>query len=93
MEGDTSVEEAGSRMRIRLTGLGVIALILGFMLNFGFGILYSWPLLLIGTFLVLLGLVLPNPARPATKQLVHSCPTCGADLPDDATCPTCGKLP
>ena len=80
-------------MRIRLTGLGVVVLILGFALNFYFGILYAWPLLLIGIILVLLGLAMPHPARPATKPLVKSCPTCGADLPDDAICPTCGKIP
>ena len=82
-------------MRSLLIGLGVLVLIVGFVfafITFSSGILYAWPLLLIGIILVLLGLVLPHPARPATKPLVDACPTCGADLPDDAICPTCGKI-
>jgi predicted membrane metal-binding protein len=81
-------------MRTSLFITGLILLIIFLFLYFA-NIVFSltWPFLLIGVPLMLLGLVLPKPGSSWLKKKIHTCPTCGADLPDDATiCPACGKL-
>jgi len=82
-------------MRVSLIITGLVLFFIGsFFLYFplDIGIVLSWPLQLIGFLLVVLGLTLPSKTRPRTKPLVQSCPTCGAEVPDDAVCPTCGKI-
>jgi|GEM_PF-6728378 len=80
-------------MRLHILALGLLLVIIGILLTYVFGTLYGWPLLLIGIPLILLGLVIPKSGSSWLKKKIHTCPTCGADLPDDATmCPACGKL-
>ena len=83
--------------------LGTIIMVVGVLFTLatlGFGIICSWPLILIGFILFVLGII--SPAKSSYKQ--HSsnepqvgetkriCSHCGKTMPLDATyCPHCGQ--
>jgi uncharacterized membrane protein len=51
--------------------IGVILMVFGAIFTFvtlGFGILCSWPLILVGFILVIIGAVLPGESKPTTQQ-------------------------
>jgi len=81
--------------------LGIIFLISGALFTLftlGFGIICTWPLLLVGFLFLIIGAVL-SVEREAIKQPQHQqprdaryCPNCGRSIPMDANiCPYCGK--
>ena len=86
------------------SGLALMAI--GFLfaiVTFGFGIICSWPILLIGFIMFILGIVSPSPksykqptsfsSHPmGTQQTKRICPNCGKTMPLQAKyCPHCGK--
>lgn len=93
-------------MNLSLLLTGIVLMAIGFLfavVTFGFGIICSWPLLLIGFIMFILGIVSPSPksykqptntfyqqmGNQHTKQI---CPNCGKTMPIQAKfCPNCGK--
>lgn len=85
-----------------LTGIGLMAI--GFLfavVTFGFGIICSWPLLLIGFILFLLGIISPAsstyrqppPSYSRTgNEIKRICPHCGRTMSMNTKyCPHCGN--
>ena len=88
-------------MNSGLVSIGAILLVVGVLFTFftfGFGIVCTGPLMLIGFILMIIGLVIPEDEK---KTVVTSskepeekrfCPNCGRGIPFDANiCPYCGK--
>lgn len=71
--------------------------------TFGFGIICSWPLLLIGFIMIILGIILPSsstytqPKSSSSYQYQQGetkriCPNCGKTMPMQSKyCPHCGQ--
>jgi hypothetical protein len=88
-------------MNSRLIGLGVTLMVVGALFTFftlGFGIVCTWPLLLIGFILFIFGIVIPEEKtkifQPELKESEKKryCPNCGRQIPFDAlVCPYCAK--
>ena len=88
-------------MNMTYTGIGIILMVIGAFLtfiSFGIGIICTWPLLLIGFLLFIVGIAKgekqTNIIQP-TKQNLETdrhCPNCGKAIPSDARiCPYCEK--
>ncbi|MDG6218337.1 MAG: hypothetical protein QCI00_02735, partial [Candidatus Thermoplasmatota archaeon] len=90
-------------MNISSILLGLLLMIVGFILTvitFGFGIICTWPLILIGFILFIVGILSPSrflyfqhpgykTQYDETKQI---CSSCGKTMPLHAThCPHCGQ--
>jgi uncharacterized paraquat-inducible protein A len=89
--------------------LGILCLLVGgvfTIFTLGFGIICSWPLLLVGLIFIVVGGVLSNEHEhvPLQRVIIHQestqqgttgsrfCTSCGGTLPSDAVfCPHCGK--
>lgn len=80
--------------------LGILLMVVGVLFTLatlGFGIICSWPLILIGFILFILGII--SPGRYSYKQpsaqvgeTKRICSNCGKTMPLDATyCPHCGQ--
>jgi len=91
-------------MNNALVVLGVILMVVGAVFTFftlGFGIICTWPLLLVGFILFIVGAVLPEkevrvhqniPPLQNSWKKNRFCSTCGRSIPYDAKiCPYCGK--
>jgi len=92
-------------MNLAAIVIGIILMIMGGIFTFvtlGFGLLCSWPVILIGLILFIVGLIVPSNrttiiqqssvSTPQTQKPVRNCPGCGKAIPDDAyMCPYCGK--
>jgi hypothetical protein len=85
-------------MKSTLIGLGVGLTLVGAfftIITFGFGFICSWPLIVVGIILFLMGLVFPEERGPAgvpSSQQRRFCTNCGREIPLDANiCPYCGK--
>ena len=90
--------EGGKNMNSSLIGIGVILMVVGALFTFftlGFGIVCTWPLLLIGFLLFIVGIVIPEEKikifQPELEKKRY-CPNCGRQIPFDAkVCPYCAK--
>jgi hypothetical protein len=88
-------------MNSGLVSIGAILLIVGVLFTFftfGFGIVCTGPLMLIGFILLIIGLVIPEEEKKTVETIIKEpekkryCPNCGRDIPFDANiCPYCGK--
>lgn len=90
-------------MNISALILGILLMAVGFLFTvatFGFGLICSWPLLLIGFVLFILGIISPGPSsyrqprsyEPTMGETKRICPNCGKTMPVNATyCPHCGQ--
>jgi RNA polymerase subunit RPABC4/transcription elongation factor Spt4 len=85
-------------MNNTLIAVGVTLLVIGAIftfITFGFGIICSWPLLLVGFILLIVGVVIPNEQTSAPNcysSQERRCPQCGRVIPfDSVTCPYCQK--
>ena len=88
-------------MNSGLVSIGAILLIVGVLFTFftfGFGIVCTGPLMLIGFILMIIGLVLPEDEKKTVETIIKEpetkryCPNCGRGIPFDANiCPYCGK--
>jgi hypothetical protein len=91
-------------MNLSLIFMGIGLMAIGFIfavVTFGFGIICSWPLLLIGFILVLIGIISPyrisykqsSKAYSSTGQEIKRiCPNCGKTMPMNTKyCPHCGN--
>ena len=87
-----------------LVVLGVILMTVGAVFTFftlGLGIICTWPLLLVGFILFMVGVVLPEkqilvkqniPPKQNSWEKDRFCSACGRSIPFDAKiCPYCGK--
>ena len=86
---------------------GIVLMVIGALftfVTFGLGIICTWPLILVGIILFIVGAVMPNekphviqPQQPVvvqqqSPQSNRYCPACGRAIPFDANiCPYCGK--
>jgi len=89
-------------MNISTIGLGILLMAVGFLfafVTFGFGIICSWPLILIGFILFILGFVTPSRSFSESQSFNQSynetkrvCAHCGKSMPLHAPyCPHCGE--
>ncbi|MFH1101182.1 MAG: hypothetical protein V1726_04000 [Methanobacteriota archaeon] len=87
-------------MRSSLIIAGIILIVLGVIFTvytFGFGIICSWPLMLLGVILIILGAVLSEEGKKSfigegMAQQIRRCPVCGRQIPLDANiCPYCAR--
>ncbi|MBS3777920.1 MAG: hypothetical protein KGY50_01350 [Candidatus Thermoplasmatota archaeon] len=93
-------------MNLSLFLTGIILMSIGILFGFatfGFGFICSWPVVLIGFIMFILGIVSPSSAsykQPDsytynpynTQQTKRICPNCGKTMPlQSKHCPHCGK--
>lgn len=91
-------------MNSNLVWIGVILMIVGAIITvitFGIGIICTWPLILVGLIIFILGLVASPGEIKFTQQPIEKkekpeksryCPECGRSIPFDAKiCPYCKK--
>jgi hypothetical protein len=85
--------------------VGILLIMMGIVFTFitlGFGIICSWPVIILGLILFIVGLVASSNKTTVIQQSsttiphkVYSnryCPGCGRNIPNDANiCPYCGK--
>ena len=91
-------------MNSSLVATGVILMLAGVFFTFvtlGFGIICTWPMILIGLIIFLVGAVAPSDALTIIREKTIAkedseksryCPDCGRSIPFDAkSCPYCSK--
>ena len=88
-------------MNSGLVAIGAILLVVGALFTFytfGFGIVCTGPLMLIGFILFIIGLVIPESEIKIVEtsrkesETKRYCPNCGRNIPNDArVCPYCEK--
>jgi hypothetical protein len=91
-------------MKSTLVSLGVVLMLVGVfftVITFGFGFICSWPLIVVGFIVFLIGLLMPEEGKTIIIHDGHLetsppkgryCTNCGREIPFDANvCPYCGK--
>ena len=85
-------------MRNETVTIGIVIMVVGVILTFitlGIGIICTWPLILVGLILLIVGAVLPEKERhyqDIKSEGIRYCTDCGKQIPFDAKfCPYCNK--
>ena len=94
-------------MRSGLVTGGIVLMVIGAFftfITFGLGIICTWPLILIGIIILIVGAILPEErthviqhqqpvvVQQQNPQSNRYCPSCGRAIPFDVNvCPYCGK--
>ena len=87
-------------MNNALITIGAVLMIAGALFSFitlGLGIICTWPLILVGIILVIIGAIIPIQQttvvqQPKVTEKDRYCPKCGREIPFDAKiCPYCKK--
>jgi hypothetical protein len=91
-------------MNIAMVTLGTLLAVFGALITFftfGIGIICTWPLILVGIILLIVGAIIPNETitfvsnqniNKREPKRYKGCPECGGSVPYDSdVCPYCGE--